>query len=92
MQRKLYSLMVWLDPSKRLGAVVNLPDNSGGCVRLINSRRTWLTAKAGDAVLLTRDEQSERHFIASIEVFRADPASEVGRVITTAEDWLNNGG
>jgi len=33
------------------------------CIRLIDSRRTWLHATAGDGVLLTRDGNTERQYI-----------------------------
>lgn len=83
--------MVWLDPAKQIGAIVTPPNNPGGCLRLINSKRDWLTATAGDAVLLTHEGKSVRHFIASIELYLVDPSSENGRVVTTASDWLNGG-
>lgn len=39
--------MVWLNASKQIGAIVTPPDNPGGCLRLINSKRDWLMATAG---------------------------------------------
>lgn len=57
-------------------------------MRLINSKRTWLTAKAGDAVLLTDGETSQRYFIKSVELYLVDPSSENGRTVATAGDWL----
>jgi len=91
MQRKIYSLMIWLKASKQIGAVVTPPDNPGGCLRLINSKRDWLTATAGDAVLLTHEGKSERYFIDSIELYLVEPSSENGRAVTMAGEWLKGG-
>lgn len=91
MPRKIYSLMVWLKSAKRIGAIVTPPDNPGGCLRLINSKRNWLTATAGDAVLLIVGDSTERYFIECIELYLVDPSSDNGRVVTTAGEWLNGG-
>lgn len=45
--------------------------------RMINSRRTWITARRGDAVLLTRDGSTERQFVESawawLDEVKSDP-------------------
>ena len=82
--------MVWLNSEKRIGAIVH-PGKPDGCLRLINSKKTWLTVMAGDAVLLTEGESSQRYFIESIELYLVDPASENGRAVATAGEWLNGG-
>jgi hypothetical protein len=64
-------------------------DSSKVCIRLINSRRSWFTARNGDAVLLTQVGKTERHFIGTVEVYRAFPAEENGRVVESVKDWLD---
>ena len=66
------------------------PVNDRACCRLINSKRTWLTARAGDAVLLKRDGSTElkRYFIESISLFRVDPVDFNGTIVETAQEWL----
>lgn len=66
------------------------PDRSTGCARLINSKRTWLTARAGDAVLLTRENSRERYYIESVELYRVSPAAENGKTVATAGEWLES--
>ncbi len=71
-------------------SVIDWPrDSSKVCIRLINSRRSWFTARNGDAVLLTHDGKSERQYIATVELDRVFPAEENGRVVESVKDWLD---
>lgn len=65
------------------------PPGEEGCLRLINSRKTWLTARVGDAVLLTDKGKSDRYFIESIKLYGVYPSSESGRVVTSGQAWLD---
>jgi hypothetical protein len=59
------------------------------CAQLMNGRRTWITARARDAVLLSRNGQKTREHIESVELYRVFPASANGLVVTSAWHWLN---
>ena len=63
-------------------------DTAKLCVRLINSRRTWLHATAGDGVLLTRDGNTDRQYIESVELYRVSPADNNGKIVPSAHAWL----
>ena len=58
-------------------AVIIWPDKPSTTVRLISSRKSWLTAKAGDAVLVN----DQRHFIKEVRLYRADPAGQNGQTV-----------
>ena len=66
-------------------------DNKDGCCRLINSKRTWLTAQAGDAVLLKSQKSAEfeRHFIKSIALYLVHPVEYNESIVETAQAWLD---
>jgi hypothetical protein len=64
------------------------PPSPKHCVQLMNGRRTWLTARAGDAVWLTRDGQKTREHIEEVELYRVSPTSANGLVVTSAWHWL----
>lgn len=59
------------------------------CVRLINSRRTWMTARRGDAALMTHEGETERQYIDSVELYRVFPAEHNGETVESAWAWLD---
>lgn len=70
-------------------SVIVWPRETGDlCIRLINSRRTWLHATAGDGVLLTRDGNTDRQYIESVELYRVSPAVNNGTIVSSAHAWL----
>ena len=70
-------------------SVIVWPRETGTlCIRLINSRRTWLHATAGDGVLLTRDGNTDRQYIESVELYRVSPADDNGKIVASAHSWL----
>lgn len=71
------SVIVWLQNTEKL------------CVRLLNPRKNWLTVSAGDPVVLTRQGEQIRTAVESVELYRVFPASENGRLVESARDWLN---
>jgi hypothetical protein len=96
--RTIHKLQIKLRTHDWCGAIVDLGDSvdpkTGGCLKLINSRKTWLTATVGDAVLLRADLKSdswERHFIDSITLYRVYPADENDKCVSTAQAWLDGG-
>ncbi len=93
--RSIHAIQIKLRALGHLSVIVwpFEPDNDRKCCRLINSKRTWLTARAGDAVLVKRDGSAEltRYFIESISLFRVDPVEFNGTIVETAQEWLNGG-
>lgn len=64
-------LHVWLDHSPWLAS-------------LENPQLSWLTARAGDVIVMN----GERLPIKAVSLWRVHPAEERGRVVTCAADWL----
>ena len=65
--------------------------------KLIDPIRSWLTIKAGDEVLLRRDGPNGRSYwdkrnVESVTLFRVFPVEFNGRIVTSAQDWLDGGG
>lgn len=48
-----------------------------------------MTARRGDAVLVTHEGNTERHFIDSVELYRVFPADYNGTVVESAWKWLD---
>ena len=67
------------------------PDDDRKCCRLINSKKTWLTARAGDAVLLKSEgsTESNRYFIEFVSLFRVSPVEFNGAIVETVRTWLD---
>jgi len=61
------------------------------CIQLLNGRRTWMTARAGDAVWLSCNGHKTREHIESVELYRVFPTEANGQVVTSAWHWLNPG-
>jgi hypothetical protein len=91
--RAIHAIQIKLRALEHLSVIVwpFETDNGRKCCRLINSKRTWLTAQAGDAVLVKREGSAEltRYFIESISLFRVDPVEFNGTVVETAQAWLD---
>lgn len=67
------------------------PATENDCVRLINPKVTWLTARAGD-VFFRRREKSvwyDRRVIEFVRLYRVHPTTENDRIVTCAQDWLD---
>jgi len=71
--RQLHAIQIKLKSPADLSVVVWPFENREGCCRLTNSKRTWMTAKAGDSVLLKGEKgvESKRYFIEAVTLFRA---------------------
>lgn len=91
--RELYAIQFNLRSPESLFVIIWPGENRDVCLKLINSKRTWLTARAGDAVLLRRDKSTEwdRQFIESVQLFRVNPAECNGAIVETAQGWLDGG-
>ena len=54
----------------------------------MNPRHTWMTARAGDPVDLTTKGKTSRQYIESVELYRVFPATDNGKIVKSAHDWL----
>ena len=73
------SVIIWLTETRKL------------CVYLMNPRRTWTTARAGDAVMLNNGGVKSREHIERVELYRVFPASWNDHIVECAWTWLNSG-
>ena len=85
MTQKIHALEFELQSDDYV-AVIIWPEKPSEKVRLINSRRTWLTAKSGDAVLV----QGERSFIKEVRLYRVDPTEANGQVVESGQAWIES--
>jgi hypothetical protein len=67
-----------------------IPDTDKTCARLVDSKRTWMTAKVGNAVNI-RHENGEWHTyrIKEITLYRCFPTDHNDRYVPCAQDWLD---
>lgn len=68
--------------------IVWTQDNKRRCAYLMNPRRTWMTARAGDAQMLTRNGEERREHIEAVELYRVSPAEWNGTIVDSALDWM----
>ena len=71
--------------------IIWLKDTGKLCVQLMNPRRTWTTARAGDAVMLTHNGTKNREHIESVELYRVFPAEHNGQLVECAWTWIDSG-
>lgn len=81
------------DDGSYLGIVTwpGIPDTDKTCARIVDSKKTWLTIRAGNAVNVRRSETKEwkTYRIKSITLWRVDPAKYNGLFVPCAQDWLD---
>ena len=67
------------------------PENPKSRVRILDSKKTWLTLKAGDHVMTRwRDAKDwTRQTIEHVELFIAHPNVKSGIIVTCGQDWLD---
>jgi hypothetical protein len=53
-------------------------------VCLIDSQHSWLTTRAGDAIVVN----GKRETVAAVELYSVSPLSQCDRVVTCAADWI----
>ncbi|MEJ7594596.1 MAG: hypothetical protein WKF77_23935 [Planctomycetaceae bacterium] len=88
LQRIVHAIRFTMRGDGDTSVIVWPRETSELCIRLINSRRTWLHATAGDGVLLTRDGNTDRQFIESVDLYRVSPADDNGTIVPSAHAWL----
>ena len=75
------SIIIWVDRA-----------TEKPCARLLNSRKTWMTATRDDVVMLTSDQQNwQKKFITRIELYRVFPAEHISEIVESAQLWIDTG-
>jgi hypothetical protein len=87
--RTVHAIQIKLHCVADRSVIVWPAESSKLCVQLLNGRRTWITARTGDAVWLSQDGTKKREHVESVELYRVFPAEENGRVVKSAWHWLN---
>jgi hypothetical protein len=86
--RQVHAIRINLHTQTDRSVIIWLNDTSKLCVQLMNPRHTWMTARAGDPVDLTTNGKKSRQYIESVELYRVFPASDNGKIVVSAHDWL----
>jgi len=89
--RKVHAIRIILHSGQERSVIVWLNYAAKRCIQLINNRKTWDTVQAGDSVWLTSRGEQTRYGIEAVELYRVFPASENGRVVRSAWDWMRGG-
>lgn len=65
-------------------------ESERSCAKLLDSRITWLTARAGDTVMMRHGESQEwtKERIKVVSLFRVHPVRYNDLVVTCGADWL----
>ena len=86
--RKVHAIRINLHTQTDCSVIIWPNDTAKLCVQLMNPRKTWMTARAGDPVDLTTNGKTSRQYIESVELYRVFPASDNGKIVASAHDWL----
>jgi hypothetical protein len=75
------SIIIWLNKATEMP-----------CARLLDSRKSWMTATRGDVVMLTADQQTwQKKYIAPIELYRVFQAEHNSEIVESAQAWIDAG-
>ena len=89
--RTVHAIRIQLHCTTDRSVIIWLKDTHKLCVRLMNPRRTWTTARAGDAVMMTHNGTQSREHIESVELYRVFPADHNGQMVESAWVWIDSG-
>ena len=89
--RTVHAIRIQLKSEADRSVIIWLKDTGKLCVHLMNPRRTWTTARAGDAVILNVGGVKSREHIESVELYRVFPASSNGHVVECVWTWIDCG-
>ena len=89
--RTVHSIRIQLHCTTDRSVIIWLKNTGKLCVHLMNSRRTWTTARAGDAVILNVGGVKSREHIESVELYRVFPAEHNGQLVESAWTWIDSG-
>ena len=90
-QRTVHAIRIQLQSVTDRSVIIWLKETRKLCVQLLNPRRTWTTARAGDAVTLNNAGVKSREYIERFELYRVFPASNNGQIVECVWTWLDNG-
>lgn len=88
MTRKVDAIRIKLHTVADRSVIIWLNDTAKLCVQLMNPRKTWMTARAGDPVDLKTDGETSRQYIESVELYRVFPTTDNGKIVASAHEWL----
>ena len=74
--RTIHAVRIKLRTVAERSVIIWPKDTSKLCVRLMNPRRTWMTARAGDALILTNGGVKSRKQIEAVELYRVFPSTQ----------------
>lgn len=89
--RTVHAIMIRLKSERERSVIVWIKDTLKLCVRLMNPRRTWTTALAGDAVMMTHNGTKGPEHIESVELYRVFPAEHNGQAVESTWTWIDSG-
>ena len=89
--RTVHAIRIQLHSVADRSVIIWPKDTSKLCVQLMNPRRTWMTARSGDAVILTSDGTKNREHVEAVELYRVFPAAHNGQVVESARAWIEQG-
>ena len=89
--RTVHAIKIQLHCNTDRSVIIWLKDTQKLCVRLMNPRRTWTAARAGDAVMLTHDGTQSREHIERVELYRVFPTKHNGQIVESAWTWIDSG-
>lgn len=87
--RTIHAIRIKLHTVADRSVIIWPKDTSKLCVQLMNPRRTWMTARAGDAVMMTHHDTKSREHIESVGLYRVFPTDYNGQVVESAREWLD---
>ena len=89
--RTVHAIRIQLHTVADRSVIIWPKDTSKLCVQLMNPRRTWMTARAGDAVIMNHNGTQSREHIESVELYRVFPTEYNGQVVESARAWIESG-
>lgn len=91
-QRTLHCLQFEVDTPEYCAFVSwpFLPEPDKSCAKLLDSRITWLTARAGDTVMMRHGDSQEwtKERIKVVTLFRVHPVRYNDQIVTCGAAWL----
>jgi len=89
--RTVHAIRIQLHTMSDRSIIIRPKDTSKLCVQLMNPRRTWMTARSGDAVIMKHNGTQSREHIESVELYRVFPTDFNGQTVESARAWIGQG-
>ena len=92
--RQVHAIQINLRSPQTTYVIIWPNETREPCLKLLNSKHTWLTARAGDIVLLKREKSVEwdRYSIESVSLFRVFPVEFIGTIVECVQTWIDVAG